>query len=52
MPESEFLQVHNETRNGIEDSSRHDGLRALAAVNGTVAGAATSSRSHATRFSW
>ncbi|MGH8630411.1 MAG: enoyl-CoA hydratase-related protein, partial [Burkholderiales bacterium] len=28
----------NETRNGMEDSSRHDGLKFLAAVNGTVAG--------------
>src|SRR5258706_2964889 len=28
----------NETRTGIEDSSRHSGLKFLAAVNGTVAG--------------
>src|SRR5262249_40307415 len=28
----------NETRSGIEDSSRHEGLKTLAAVNGTVAG--------------
>jgi len=33
-----FCKFTNETRNGIEDSSRHDGLKALAAVNGTVAG--------------
>jgi len=33
-----FCKFTNETRNGIEDSSRHDGLRVLAAVNGTVAG--------------
>ncbi len=33
-----FCKFTNETRNGIEDSSRHDGLRFLAAVNGTVAG--------------
>jgi benzoyl-CoA-dihydrodiol lyase len=33
-----FCKFTNETRNGIEDSSRHDGLRFFAAVNGTVAG--------------
>jgi benzoyl-CoA-dihydrodiol lyase len=33
-----FCKFTNETRNGMEDSSRHDGLRFLAAVNGTVAG--------------
>src|SRR4249919_878324 len=33
-----FCKFTNETRNGIEDSSRHDGLKALAAINGTVAG--------------
>ncbi|MFN9389235.1 MAG: enoyl-CoA hydratase-related protein, partial [Betaproteobacteria bacterium] len=33
-----FCRFTNETRNGMEDSSRHDGLRLLAAVNGTVAG--------------
>ncbi len=33
-----FCKFTNETRNGIEDSSRHEGLRFLAAVNGTVAG--------------
>jgi benzoyl-CoA-dihydrodiol lyase len=33
-----FCKFTNETRNGIEDSSRHDGLRFIAAVNGTVAG--------------
>ena len=33
-----FCKFTNETRNGIEDSSRHGGLRFLAAVNGTVAG--------------
>jgi benzoyl-CoA-dihydrodiol lyase len=33
-----FCKFTNETRNGIEDSSRHDGLRFLAAINGTVAG--------------
>jgi len=33
-----FCKFTNETRNGLEDSSRHDGLRFLAAVNGTVAG--------------
>ena len=33
-----FCKFTNETRNGIEDSSRHDGLKFLAAVNGTVAG--------------
>src|SRR5258708_421281 len=33
-----FCKFTNETRNGIEDSSRHEGLKSLAAVNGTVAG--------------
>jgi benzoyl-CoA-dihydrodiol lyase len=33
-----FCKFTNETRNGIEDSSRHDGLRFIAAVNGACAG--------------
>jgi len=33
-----FCKFTNETRNGMEDSSRHEGLKVLAAVNGTVAG--------------
>ena len=33
-----FCKFTNETRNGIEDSSRAGGLKFLAAVNGTVAG--------------
>ena len=33
-----FCKFTNETRNGIEDSSRHEGLKSLAAVNGAVAG--------------
>src|SRR5450631_2388209 len=33
-----FCKFTNETRNGMEDSSRHDGLRFLAAINGTTAG--------------
>ncbi len=33
-----FCKFTNETRNGIEDSSRHTGLKFLAAINGTVAG--------------
>src|SRR3954465_8258676 len=33
-----FCKFTNETRNGIEDSSRYSGLRFLAAVNGTCAG--------------
>ncbi|MSQ70589.1 MAG: benzoyl-CoA-dihydrodiol lyase [Betaproteobacteria bacterium] len=33
-----FCKFTNETRNGIEDSSRHSGLKFLAALNGTVAG--------------
>src|SRR5437879_13082810 len=33
-----FCKFTNETRSGIEDSSRHEGLKFLAAVNGTVAG--------------
>ena len=31
-----FCKFTNETRNGIEDSSRHSGLKFLAAVNGTL----------------
>ena len=33
-----FCKFTNETRNGIEDSSRHEGLKFLAAVNGACAG--------------
>src|SRR5690349_54328 len=33
-----FCKFTNETRGGIEDSSRNEGLKSLAAVNGTVAG--------------
>jgi benzoyl-CoA-dihydrodiol lyase len=33
-----FCKFTNETRNGIEDSSRSSGLKFLAAVNGTAAG--------------
>ena len=33
-----FCKFTNETRNGIEDSSRDGGLKFLAAMNGTVAG--------------
>jgi benzoyl-CoA-dihydrodiol lyase len=33
-----FCKFTNETRNGIEDSSRHSGLKFLAALNGTTAG--------------
>jgi benzoyl-CoA-dihydrodiol lyase len=33
-----FCRFTNETRNGIEDSSRYSGIRFLAALNGTVAG--------------
>src|ERR1700719_1082211 len=33
-----FCKFTNETRNGFEDSSRHDGLKFLAAVNGSCAG--------------
>src|SRR5256885_4152387 len=33
-----FCKFTNETRNGIEDSSQHSGLKSLAAVNGTCAG--------------
>jgi len=33
-----FCKFTNETRNGMEDSSRYDGLRFLAAVNGSCAG--------------
>ncbi|EHN67580.1 2,3-epoxybenzoyl-CoA dihydrolase [Comamonas testosteroni] len=33
-----FCKFTNETRNGMEDSSRHDGLKFVAAVNGACAG--------------
>ena len=33
-----FCKFTNETRNGIEDSSRREGIKFLAAVNGTAAG--------------
>ncbi len=33
-----FCKFTNETRNGIEDSSEHSGLKFLAAINGTAAG--------------
>ena len=33
-----FCKFTNETRNGLEDSSRHAGLKFLAAVNGACAG--------------
>jgi benzoyl-CoA-dihydrodiol lyase len=33
-----FCRFTNETRNGMEDSSRHEGLKFLAAINGTCAG--------------
>src|SRR5205807_2783176 len=33
-----FCKFTNETRNGVEDSSRHSGLKFLAACNGTTAG--------------
>jgi benzoyl-CoA-dihydrodiol lyase len=33
-----FCKFTNETRDGMEDSSRHDGLRFVAALNGTTAG--------------
>ncbi len=33
-----FCKFTNETRNGLEDSSRHSGLKFIAAVNGAVAG--------------
>src|SRR5437868_9578556 len=33
-----FCKFTNETRNGIEDSSAHSGLKFLAAINGTCAG--------------
>jgi benzoyl-CoA-dihydrodiol lyase len=34
----DFCRFTNETRNGIEDSSRHSGLKFLAAINGACAG--------------
>jgi benzoyl-CoA-dihydrodiol lyase len=33
-----FCKFTNETRNGIEDASRHSGIRFVAACNGTTAG--------------
>jgi benzoyl-CoA-dihydrodiol lyase len=33
-----FCKFTNETRNGVEDSSRHSGLKFIAACNGTTAG--------------
>ena len=30
-----FCKFTNETRNGLEDSSRHEGIKFLAAINGT-----------------
>jgi benzoyl-CoA-dihydrodiol lyase len=33
-----FCKFTNETRNGLEDSSTHSGLKFLAAINGTAAG--------------
>ena len=33
-----FCKFTNETRNGMEDSSAHDGIRFLAAINGACAG--------------
>jgi benzoyl-CoA-dihydrodiol lyase len=33
-----FCKFTNETRNGMEDSSRHDGLKFIAALNGATAG--------------
>ena len=33
-----FCKFTNETRNGLEDSSKHDGLKFLAAMNGSCAG--------------
>ena len=33
-----FCKLTNETRNGLEDSSRHDGLKSIAAVTGACAG--------------
>jgi len=33
-----FCKFTNETRNGLEDSSRHSGLKFIAACNGTTAG--------------
>lgn len=33
-----FCKFTNETRNGIEDASRHSGIRFIAACNGTTAG--------------
>ncbi|TSE25251.1 Benzoyl-CoA-dihydrodiol lyase [Tepidimonas sediminis] len=33
-----FCKFTNETRNGMEDSSRHEGLKFLAALNGACAG--------------
>ncbi len=47
-----FCKFTNETRNGIEDSSRHSGLKFIAALNGACAGGATSWRWPATKSCW
>jgi hypothetical protein len=36
--EVNFCKFTNETRNGLEDSSKHDGLKGIAAVTGACAG--------------
>jgi hypothetical protein len=47
-----FCKFTNETRNGIEDSSRHSGLKFLAASTAPAPAAATSWRWPATRSCW
>ena len=48
-----FCKFTNETRNGIEDSSRHSGLKFIAArATATAPAAATSWRWRATRSCW
>ena len=47
-----FCKFTNETRNGIEDSSAHSGLKFLAALNGTTAGGGYELAWPATRLCW
>ena len=47
-----FCKFTNETRNGLEDSSRNDGLKFLAAVNGACAGGGYELARPATKSSW
>ncbi len=47
-----FCKFTNETRNAIEDASRHSGLKFIAACNGTTAGGGYELARRATRSCW